>query len=222
MLSINLAQKTNDPVRMADSVERLLSLGWPGQDEYIPHRGAQPGRNTRQDPPRSMTARKEADTLLAKLTASEARDVFVRLSWDGDADFDLAVARAPGRHRQLRHSAHRLWRLDHQERLRLAPRGSLCLPARLRRRIHDQGHDHLHESQQTGDPADAGNDHARGDQPGEEGDLRPRPGQAQQSCRREADRRPAQTGAALRRPAGSDVVKRRRRQEEPARAGSSR
>ena len=35
VMSINLAQKTKDPVRMADSVERLLSLGWPGQDEYF-------------------------------------------------------------------------------------------------------------------------------------------------------------------------------------------
>ena len=34
-MSINLAQKTKDPARMADAVERLLSLGWPGQDEYF-------------------------------------------------------------------------------------------------------------------------------------------------------------------------------------------
>ena len=30
MMSINLAQKTKDPKRMGDAVERLLSLGWPG------------------------------------------------------------------------------------------------------------------------------------------------------------------------------------------------
>ena len=35
MMSINLAQKTKDPVRMADAVDRLLSLGWPGRDEYF-------------------------------------------------------------------------------------------------------------------------------------------------------------------------------------------
>ena len=35
LMSINLAQKTKDPSRMAESVDRLLSLGWPGQDEYF-------------------------------------------------------------------------------------------------------------------------------------------------------------------------------------------
>ena len=34
-MSINLAQKTKDPKRMADSIDRLLSLGWPGNDEYF-------------------------------------------------------------------------------------------------------------------------------------------------------------------------------------------
>ena len=33
----------------------------------------------------------EADTLLAKLAQAEARDLFIRLTWDGDADYDLAV-----------------------------------------------------------------------------------------------------------------------------------
>ncbi len=33
----------------------------------------------------------EADALLARLPAAEARDLFIRLTWDGDADFDLLV-----------------------------------------------------------------------------------------------------------------------------------
>src|SRR5262249_41106386 len=32
VMSINLAQKTKDARRMAESIERLLALGWPGQD----------------------------------------------------------------------------------------------------------------------------------------------------------------------------------------------
>ena len=35
VMSINLAQKTRDPKRMGDSIDRLLSLGWPGNDEYF-------------------------------------------------------------------------------------------------------------------------------------------------------------------------------------------
>ena len=34
-MSINLARQTINPIRMADSVERLLSLGWPGQDDVL-------------------------------------------------------------------------------------------------------------------------------------------------------------------------------------------
>ena len=35
VMSINLAQKTHDAKRMGDAIERLLSLGWPGNDEYL-------------------------------------------------------------------------------------------------------------------------------------------------------------------------------------------
>jgi hypothetical protein len=90
VMSINLAQKTRDPGRMADSVERLLSLGWPGQDDYFRLEAANQvdtlARSLRED-----GKSEAADQLLARLTASQARDIFVRLSWDGDADFDLLV-----------------------------------------------------------------------------------------------------------------------------------
>jgi hypothetical protein len=89
-MSINLAQKTKDPLRMADSIERLLSLGWPGRDEYfrIESRNQADGlaKLLRED---GRSA--DAELLLAKLVASEARDVVVRLTWDGEADFDLIV-----------------------------------------------------------------------------------------------------------------------------------
>jgi hypothetical protein len=90
VMSINLAQKIKDPVRMADSVERLLSLGWPGQDEYFRVESANQvdtlAKSLKED-----GKEREAETLLAKLTDSQARDLFVRLSWDGDADFDLLI-----------------------------------------------------------------------------------------------------------------------------------
>jgi len=90
VMSINLAQKTKDPIRMADAVDRLLSLGWPGQDEYFRIEAANQvdmlDKALRED-----NRIQEADTLRARQTASEARDLFLRLSWDGNADFDLIV-----------------------------------------------------------------------------------------------------------------------------------
>ncbi len=68
----------------------MLSLGWPGQDEYFRLESANQvetlARSLRED-----GKGKEADQLLARLTASQARDLFIRLSWDGDADFDVLV-----------------------------------------------------------------------------------------------------------------------------------
>jgi hypothetical protein len=95
LMSINLAQKTTDPVRMADSVDRLLSLGWPGQDEYYRiEAGGQVERLAKQLRAESKSA--EAELLQKKFEESWARDLFVRLTWDGYADFDLSVAEPYG------------------------------------------------------------------------------------------------------------------------------
>jgi hypothetical protein len=95
IMSINLAQKTSDPVRMADSVDRLLSLGWPGRDEYFRIEAAQQvDRMVKQLRAENKIA--EANLLEKKLAESSARDVYVRLSWDGYADFDLSVAEPYG------------------------------------------------------------------------------------------------------------------------------
>ena len=90
VMSINLAQKTKDPQRMADSIDRLLSLGWPDSDEYF-RREARKQAETLAAKLREDGRGKEADALLARLPPAEARDLFVRLTWDGDADFDLLV-----------------------------------------------------------------------------------------------------------------------------------
>jgi hypothetical protein len=89
-MSINLAQRTKDPKRMGESIDRLLSLGWPGDDEYF-RREARSQAEKLAKILREEGRGSEADALLAALPAAEARDVFVRLSWDGDADYDLVV-----------------------------------------------------------------------------------------------------------------------------------
>ncbi len=90
VMSINLAQKTKDPVRMADSLERLLSLGWPGLDEYF---RIEAGNQVDQLVKKLRAENKgaEADRLQKKLEESLSRDVFIRLTWDGYADYDLSV-----------------------------------------------------------------------------------------------------------------------------------
>jgi hypothetical protein len=90
VMSINLAQKTKDPRRLGESIDRLLSLGWPGQDEYFrveSRNQAEALAKTLREEGRGA----EADALLARLADAEARDVFIRLRWDGSADYDLAV-----------------------------------------------------------------------------------------------------------------------------------
>lgn len=93
LMSMQLARKTHDPKRMAEAVERLLSLGWPGDpgfDERVRSEARKEvealARRLRED-----GRADEADTLLERLTASEARDLFLRLTWTGDADLDLVV-----------------------------------------------------------------------------------------------------------------------------------
>ncbi|WP_165064192.1 hypothetical protein [Paludisphaera rhizosphaerae] len=89
-MSINLALKTRDPKRMAESVDQLLSLGWPGQDDYL----RAEARKQVEALAKTLTEEgrtDEAEKLRAALPAAEARDVYVRLSWDGEADFDLVV-----------------------------------------------------------------------------------------------------------------------------------
>lgn len=90
LISIKLAQKTKDPERMAASVDRLLSLGWPGSDEQV-RRDARKEVDALARTLREEGRGPEADKLMARLEQSEARDLFVRLTWVGDAGLSLAV-----------------------------------------------------------------------------------------------------------------------------------
>ncbi len=89
-MSILLAQKTKDPKRLGDSIDRLLSLGWPGNDDNVRAEArtqAEKLATTLREEQRTA----EADALLARLPEAEARDVVIRLTWDGDADYDMIV-----------------------------------------------------------------------------------------------------------------------------------
>ena len=93
LMSMLLAKKTRDPKRMGDAVEALLSMGWPGPSGY--------DDGVRSDARKQVEALakslreegrdEDADALLARLPAAEARDLFVRLTWVGEADLDLVV-----------------------------------------------------------------------------------------------------------------------------------
>ncbi len=90
LMSINLATATNDPQRMGNAVERLFALGWPDVDEVWrteARRLVEDMVKVLQEDGRET----EAQTLLDRLKAAEPRDLFLRLTWLGDADLDLIV-----------------------------------------------------------------------------------------------------------------------------------
>ena len=181
VMSINLAQKTRDPKRMADAVESLLSLGWPGQDEYFRLESANQVE-TLAKVLREDGKGQEADQLLAKLTESQSRDLFVRLSWDGDADFDLLVDEPLGATASYQSprtvfggSILKNGYGSHPEEVYVCPRG--FAGDYTIRVSHD-----LHQPRQAGHSLDAGNDHARRDDRGKETDDRPQPRQAEQAA----------------------------------------
>jgi len=90
IMSINLAQQTKDPVRMRNAIRELLSLGWPGNDDYF----RRESRNQAEKLAKSLREEGrsvEADDLIASLPDFESRDLFIRLTWTGDANYDLLV-----------------------------------------------------------------------------------------------------------------------------------
>jgi hypothetical protein len=90
VMSINLARKTKDPKRMARSIDLLLSQGWPGMDETVrtdARKQAELLAKTLREDDRTP----EAEILLESLPEAEARDLYVRLRWVGDAGLALSV-----------------------------------------------------------------------------------------------------------------------------------
>jgi hypothetical protein len=89
-MSANLALTLKDPARLGDAIDKLLSLGWPGEDEYI-RSDCRRAAETLFNALREVGQTQESAALMDRLKQSLTRDVFVRLTWDGYADFDLAV-----------------------------------------------------------------------------------------------------------------------------------
>lgn len=90
LMSINLAQKTKDPARMSRAIQSLLSLGWPGSDEYF-RLESRKQAETLAAALKDEGKTKEAEDLIASLPEAESRDLFIRLTWAGDAGYDLSV-----------------------------------------------------------------------------------------------------------------------------------
>jgi hypothetical protein len=91
LMSVKLAAATKDPKRMGDAAERLLGLGWPGLDDRM--RGdVKEQVKLLADALRVDGRTEEAIALMTRLAESESRDVFIKLTWKGKADIDLAVA----------------------------------------------------------------------------------------------------------------------------------
>ncbi len=80
---------------MGDAAERLLSLGWPGIDDKVRSDVKEQVKNL-AEALRVENRPGEAETLMTRLAESEERDVYVKLTWKGEADIDLAVAEPLG------------------------------------------------------------------------------------------------------------------------------
>lgn len=95
LMSINLAERTNDPDRMINSVEKLFALGWPGRDEVYRANA----RKLVEAQAKRLQAEDKSDAaraLIDRLAVAEQRDLVVRLTWTGNAALDLAVSEPLG------------------------------------------------------------------------------------------------------------------------------
>jgi hypothetical protein len=89
-LSIQLAKRQRDPVRLGDALERLLSLGWPGTDEAV-RLEAKRQLDQMTDALSSSGRIDDAAALRSRWPELSARDLVVKLTWEGDARLDLVV-----------------------------------------------------------------------------------------------------------------------------------
>ena len=96
MMSVNLANKTKDPKRMAAAADQLLSLGWPGFDGRVVF-----DEKVRRDLAQQVELLEkalqadgkpaEAESLTKEVAESQVRDLYISLKWTGEADIDLIV-----------------------------------------------------------------------------------------------------------------------------------
>lgn len=90
IMAVNFAVKEQDPAFMRKAIDQFFSLAWPGLDETLRAEARQQvealAKELKQDGRDG-----EAQALLARLPVVEARDLFVRLTWTGDAWIDLSV-----------------------------------------------------------------------------------------------------------------------------------
>ena len=117
LMSMTLAERTEDPNRMAAAAEHLLALGWPGIDEAW-RAGTRQRTEALAKMLREQGKSEAAETLLNQLATSEARDLYLRLTWAGDADLSLIVDEPLGATAQRGDPPHRLRRGLAQERFR--------------------------------------------------------------------------------------------------------
>jgi hypothetical protein len=90
LMSFVLAESQKDPARATKAAETLLSLGWPGMDGTwrveIPKRLYALAKTLRED-----GREDEAKGLEDRIPKLEARDLVIRLTWEGDAMLELSV-----------------------------------------------------------------------------------------------------------------------------------
>ena len=90
LMMMQLAIQTLDPKRMGDAADGLLALGWPAIDDQV-RTNVRKQVDTLCKRLHEVNREKEADDLLARIPESEARDLYVRLTWGGYGDLDLVV-----------------------------------------------------------------------------------------------------------------------------------
>ncbi|ADV61556.1 hypothetical protein Isop_0967 [Isosphaera pallida ATCC 43644] len=95
LMSLTLAVETLDPERMVATVEELLSVGWPLVDEAIRKKAREKAEALAEQLDKAGSS-DAAHRVRSRLARSEARDLVIRLTWDGDADLDLIVEEPDG------------------------------------------------------------------------------------------------------------------------------
>lgn len=90
LMNVLLAERTANPARMADAVDSILSIGWPGTDEGV-RREARTRTEALAKSLRASDRADEARVLMERYAESATRDLVIRLKWTGTADLDLAI-----------------------------------------------------------------------------------------------------------------------------------